>query len=86
MLTVLWKTPNGGEEIFVAPSVSKLPGLPPGTSDLDKADCHGRPHIAMQCLTAVQDQAGLHLHRVVIDMGEVFVMNGDGKTIATYRF
>jgi hypothetical protein len=80
MFTVLWKTPNGGEEIFVAPSVSRIPGIVPGTEDADRYDCHGRPHIAMQCLTDQDSQ------RIVIDMGEVFVMNAEGRTVATYRF
>lgn len=81
MLTVLWKTPNGGEEIFVAPSVSKNPGVAPGTEDADKYDRHGRPHIAINCCVADHES-----QRMVIDMGEVFVMNAEGKTVATYRF
>lgn len=77
MFTVLWKTPNGGEEIYVAPSVAKIPALSVCSKD---ADCEGRAHLAFQRLD------GYAMTRTLIDMGEVFVMNSDGKTVATYRF
>ncbi|MES5483621.1 hypothetical protein QMZ05_12755 [Bradyrhizobium sp. INPA03-11B] len=80
MLTVLWKMPNGGEEIYVAPSVSRVPALVAEAAELEAADCHGAAHIAMQVAT------GKGTERTVISIGEVFVMNAEGRTVATYRF
>jgi hypothetical protein len=83
MLTILWKTPSGAEEINVTYGISKIPAL---QEPSEQADCGGREHVAFQCLVAVQDQENLQLHRTVIDAGDVFVMNAEGKTVATYRF
>ena len=83
MLTILWKIPGGGEEIHITHGISKILALPEPS---EQADCHGREHIAFQALTAVQDREHLQLHRTVIDVGDVYVMNAEGKTVATYRF
>ncbi|ODM71660.1 hypothetical protein A6X20_06875 [Bradyrhizobium elkanii] len=61
--------------------------IPPAAQPSDHLDCRGRAHIAFQHLTAVEgDGHKLHLVRSVIDIGEVFVMNSEGKTVAMYRF
>lgn len=83
MFTVLWKTPEGEEDIFAAASVTKIPALKKPDKD---ADCHGREHVAFHHFTPVQNKETLQLTRTVIDCGSVFVMNGDGQTVATYRF
>lgn len=84
MFTILWKIPGGTEEIFSTPSVSKVAAAKEMS---DQLDCRGREHIAFQQLSAVQDDtANLHLVRTVIDIGEVFIMNAEGKTVAMYRF
>jgi hypothetical protein len=83
MLTILWKIPNGDEQIFATYGTSKISALP---APSEQADCNGREHIAFQRLVAVQDKEHLQLHRTVIDVGDVYVMNAEGKTVATYRF
>lgn len=82
MFTVLWKLPHGGEELYVAPSVCKMPKRIATSTDEDpsKFDCHGREHIAFQRLD------GFGMERMLIDAGDVFVMNAEGNTVATYRF
>jgi hypothetical protein len=84
MFTLLWKIGPDHEEIYSTYGVSHIPAA---AQPSDQMDCGGRRHIAFQKLTAVQDDShNLHLVRAVIDIGEVFVMNGEGKTIAMYRF
>lgn len=88
MFTILWRAPDGAEEIYVAPCVSKIPADPRLAEPADNAmldllahlDCGGREHVAFQRLD------GNGMVRSVIDVGEVFVMNAQGKTVATYRF
>lgn len=77
MFSILWKTPDGGEEIYVAPSVSKIP---PAKELSDQLDCRGREHVAFQKLD------GRDMVRTVINVGEVYVMNAQGKTVASYYF
>lgn len=77
MFTVLWKTPLGGEELFVAPYVALNPALPEPD---DQAPCRGGKHVSFQRMD------GYGLEQTFIDRGEVFVMNGGGNTVATYRF
>jgi len=74
MFTILWKMPNGGEEIYIAPGISKIPVADVAS---DQLDCGGREHVAFQHLDG---------HAMTRDVGELFVMNSDGKTVATYRF
>lgn len=84
MFTLLWKIGPGREEIYQTPSVVRIPAAAQPSNDLD---CCGKAHIAFQKLDAVEDDgAHLHLVRAVISEGEIFVMNGEGKTIAMYRF
>ena len=84
MLTLIWKIAEGHEEVYEVCSVAKMPAAKERS---DQLDCGGRAHLSFQRLTAVQDDGlNLHLVKAVIDMGEVFVMNSDGKTIAMYRF
>jgi hypothetical protein len=84
MFTILWKIGPDHEEIFSTASVSKIPAAEKQSDDFD---CHGRPHLAFQALTPIEDDgAGLRLVRTVIDSGEIFVMNAEGKTVAMYRF
>lgn len=84
MLTVVWKIGRDQEEIFETASVAKIPAAPERS---DQLDCGGRAHIAFQRLTAVEgDGVRERIVRTVIDIGEVFVMNAGGSTIAKYRF
>jgi hypothetical protein len=84
MFTLLWKISDNNEEIFSTYGTALIPAV---VEPSDQLDCGGRRHLAFQRLVAVQDDdTNLHLVRTVIDIGEVFVMNGDGKTVATYRF
>lgn len=83
MFTVLWKITPDNEEIYQSPSVVKVPDAGRRSDELD---CRGRPHLAFQALEPVSDDsAAMRLVRRVIDSGEVFVMNPEGKTIAMYR-
>lgn len=84
MFTVLWKIDRDNEQLYSTYGVALIP--PTDRAPCDDWDCSGRRHVAFQALTAVQDSDNLMLNRTVIDVGEVFVMNGDGKTIAIYRF
>lgn len=77
MFTVLWRFQGGGEEIFAAPAVSLISAASEPT---DQMDCAGRRHVAFLRLD------GHGMTRTVIDVGDVFVMNGQGRTVATYRF
>jgi hypothetical protein len=77
MFTILWKMPNGSEELYVAPAVAKLPKQPEPS---DQFACGGNAHVAFQRVD------GYGMTHTVIDSGEVYVMNGGGQTVATYRF
>ena len=83
MMTLLWKIGPDHEELYETSSVSKIPAAPERS---DQLDCGGRAHIAFQKLTAVWGEDELRLIRTVIDTGEVFVMNAEGKTVAKYFF
>lgn len=78
MFTVLWKTREGAEELFSSPRVVKVPALQQNAPP--EHPCEGREYLSVEFLD------GLSTSRIYIDSGEVFVMNGDGKTVATYRF
>lgn len=86
MLTVMWKIGPDNEEIYVAPSISLRPKRE-AQDEVERAklDCNGDRHIAFQAFTVVQD-GGIQMHRTVISRGEVFVMNSEGNTVASYRF
>lgn len=86
MLSILWKIGPDNEEIYVAPSISLQPRRSHGDGlDSDQMDCHGERHVAFQRFTVVQD-GGVRMERTLISRGEVFVMNSEGNTVATYRF
>ncbi len=87
MFTVLWKVGPGQEEIFETASIAKIPKrAKPSEGEGPMPDCEGRPHISFQSMTAVEnDGVELHFVRTVIDVGEIFIMNGEGKTVASYR-
>lgn len=85
MFTLLWKMEGGGEEIYSVPTTIVI--VPDAGKRSDDLDCRGRRHLGFQRIEAVSDDsAALHLARSVIDSGEVFVMNGEGKTVAMYYF
>lgn len=82
MFTVLWKLPSGGEELYVAPSVTLVPAAPPDTpsAELAHRDCRGLAHVVLRRID------GFEMERTLIDVGSVFVMNTEGRTVATYKF
>ena len=84
MFTILWKTPNGGEELFAAASIALMQEAPSGVppAELEKMDCHGRRHVSF-CYKDVVEKQPI---RTTIDVGAVYVMNAEGRTVATYRF
>jgi len=83
MFTVMLKKPDGGEELFLASSVGKVPAKEvPSSED----DCGGREHVSFCAVNAVEGQAQAVMGRMLVDSGQVFVMNPEGQTVATYRF
>lgn len=84
MFTLLWKIGPNQEELYQVASVATVPAA---ANPSDEMECGGRAHLAFQRLTHVEDGgAQLQIVRAVIDLGEVYVMNDAGKTVASYRF
>lgn len=82
MFTVLWKIPDGAEEIYSVPCVVKKAAVAgnPTAEERAKMDCNGDEHISFHKFD------GFATHKQVINLGDVYVMNADGKTVATYLF
>lgn len=78
MLTVLWKIDEDREEVYLSPFVALIPAK---TVKHDgEMDCGGRRHLSFQRLD------GYGMTHTLVDCGDVFVMNTEGKTVARYSF